>query len=242
MSENLNQNSVESKPFSWWERLKYVFTSPNKAFENLAQYPKILFPMLVIPAGIILLFFARIGLYKEFLRDIMLQQYSNMGVEVPPMLDSILSVQAYSTMIITAVTIILAWLLKSAIINGLSGFVDGNGTFKQSFSIVAYSYFPVLLGAIITTILSLVVGEFNIMTSLAILLPESMMGTFIYTVFANIDIFIIWYQILAIIGISKAYNVSKGKAAILVLGTWIVYILISAGLGAAGNMVSQKMM
>ena len=198
--------------------------------------------MLVIPIGIILLFLARMDLYKVFLRDTMIQQYSKMGIEVPPMLDSMLNIQVYTTMIMTAVIIILAWLLKSAIINGLSGFVDGNGTFKQSFSIIAYSYLPVLLGAIITTILSLAVGEFNIMTSLAILLPESMMGTFIYTVLANIDIFIIWYQILAIIGISKAYNISKGKAAVLVLGTWIVYVLISAGLGAAGNMVSQKMM
>jgi len=182
------------------------------------------------------------GLYKEFLVDMMNQTYANMGVEVPPMTESLLNIQVYSTMIVTAVTIILAWLLKSAIINGASGFVDGTGTFKQSFSIIAYSYFPVLLGSVITTVLSLAVGEFNIMTSLAILLPESMMSSAIYTILANIDIFVIWYQILAIIGISKAYKISKGKASILVLGTWIVYILISAGLGAAGNMLTKGMM
>lgn len=34
MAENINQNQNEVKPFSWWERLKYVFISPSKVLRT----------------------------------------------------------------------------------------------------------------------------------------------------------------------------------------------------------------
>jgi len=242
MSDNINENVVEVKELSWWERLKYIFISPNKAFESLAQYPKVLFPMLVIPIGIILLFLPMLNLYKDYMRDTMDQTYANMGMEGMYISDSLLTAQAIGVVVGGLVVIVLAWIVKAAIVNGFSGFVNGTGTFKQSLSVITYAYFPVLLGSIITTILALVIGEIDIQTSLAIFLPDSMAGSFLYTVLANLDIFVIWYQILAIIGISKVYKIGKGSSSVLVLGTWIVYILITAGVGAASTTIANSIM
>lgn len=242
MTDNINENSVESRPFSWWERLLKVFISPDKAFENLAQYPKVLFPMLIIPIGIIALFLPLLGLYKEYMQKLMSQTYADMGMESIVLTDGVLTAQAIGGIVGAVIMIVVGWILKSAIINGFSGFVNGTGTFKQSLSVITYAYLPVLLGTVITTILGLIIGEFNVETSLAIFLPESATGGFLYTILANLDIFIIWYQVLAIIGISKAYKISKGSSSILVLGTWIVYILVSAGLGAASIALTNSIM
>lgn len=234
-NENQVQNQDEVKPFSWLERLKYIFISPSKVFENLKHHPKVLFPMLVILIGMILLTLPRIDIMKEFMKEATIQQYAKMGIEMPAGTESLVDVQVYSTIIISIIMIIVVWLVKSALINAFSGFVNGTGTFKQAFSVIIYSYFPVLLGTVITSIISIITKEYNVLTSLAVFLPDSQVGTFLYTVLGSLDIFIIWYQILAIIGISKVYSISKKSSAILVLGTWIVFILITAGFGAIGT-------
>lgn len=242
MAENINQNQVnevnEVKPFSWWERLKYVFISPSKAFENIKYHPKVLFPMLVILIGMLLLSLPRINMMKEFMREASIQQYAKMGMEMPAGAEAFMDVQVYTTIVLTVIMLVVVWLVKSALINAFSGFVNGTGTFKQAFSVITYSYFPVFLGSIIITIISLITKQYNIVTSLAVFLPDSQAGTFLYTLLGNLDIFVIWYQILAIIGISKVYSISKKSSAILVLGTWIAFILISSGIGMLGMKVA----
>lgn len=233
MSERINENEV--KPFSWWERLKYVFISPSKAFENIRHYPKVLFPMLVIIIGMLVLTLLRVDAMKEYTKEVTIKQYAQMGIDVPQNLDALLEMQVYFAIAGSIIVLVITWVVKSALINAFSGFVNGTGTFKQSLSVITYSYLPVLLGSIIVTIISLVVNRYTISTSLAVFLPDSQIGTFLHTLLTNLDIFVIWYQVLAIIGISKVYSISKKSSSILVLGTWIVYILITSGLGALGT-------
>lgn len=238
MGENFNQNEQNElvvKPLSWWERLKYIFISPSKTFENLKHYPKILFPMLVILIGVLLLSLPTIDMMKVTMKKAALEQYARMGIEMPAGFDALMDVQVYTTIIVSVIAIAAIWIIKSALINAFSGFVNGTGTFKQAFSVIAYSYFPVLLGTIIRTVLVLITKESNIMTSLAVFLPNSQANTFIYLLLSNLEIFVIWYQVLAIIGVSKVYGISKKSSSILVLGTWIVFILITSGLGAVGT-------
>lgn len=235
MTENINQNGIEVKPLNWWERLKYIFISPSKAFENLKHHPRILFPMLVILIGVLLLSLPTVNMMKVVIKEAALEQYARMGIEMPEGFDSLIGIQVYTTIIFTVIAIAAVWLVKSALINAFSGFVNGTGTFKQAFSIIIYSYFPVFLGTIIKTVLTLITKQPNIVTSLAVFLPDSQATTFLYLLLGNLDIFVIWYQILAIIGISKVYGINKKSSAVLVLGTWIVFILITSGLGAVGT-------
>lgn len=236
MAENINQNQNDVKPFSWWERLKYVFISPSKAFENIKEHPRVLFPMLVILIGMLAITLPKLNMMKGFLRDTYIQQYAQSGMEVTEgFIDSMVIGGIVGVIAGTVVGAIIVWLVKSALINAFSGFVNGTGTFKQALSVITYSYFPVFLGSIIVTIISLITKEYNILTSLAVFLPDSQMGTTLYTLLGNLDIFVIWYQVLAIIGISKVYSVSKKSSSILVLGTWIVYILINSGLALLGT-------
>lgn len=241
MTENINQNQNQNetknaiKPFSWWERLKCVFISPSRAFENLKHHPKVLFPILVILIGMLVITLPRINMMKEAMREESIQQYAQMGIEVPEGIDAIITYGVYGAIAGSIIGAAIVWLVKSALINAFSGFVNGTGTFKQAFSVITYSYMPVLLGSIIVTIISLITNQYAILTSLAVFLPDSQMGTFLYSVLSYFDVFVIWYQILAIIGISKVYSISKKSSAILVLGTWIAYILINTGIGLIGT-------
>lgn len=235
MTENLREDNNAIKPFTWWERLKYTFVAPNKVFENLAHHPKVLFPILTFIIGITILTFLRLDLYKEFLIQTMMEQLAAQGLDAPMDIESLANMQVYVSMFFMAVMPLVVWIFKSAMVNGIASLMGGEGSFKEVFSVIAYAYMPVLLGQAIVTIISLIIGQFNILTSLAIVLPESMTGSFLYNLLSQFDIFIIWYQILAIIGISHVYDFSKKKAAIPVLVTWFVWILITVGLATLGT-------
>jgi hypothetical protein len=50
---------------------------------------------------------------------------------------------------------------------------------------------------------------------------------------AHIDIFEIWSLVLTVIGVSIVAKVSRGKAAVVVAGWWLLLVLLSVGLAAA---------
>jgi len=237
----MSENIVEQEPLKWWERVKYVFINPDKAFENLANYPRVLFPIIVFSVGILLLLFLRLELYKEFLRDTMLNQFALQGAEVPENIDSIINIQIYVSMVSIAVMPLIVWVIKSGLINGVAGLFGGSGTFKEAFSVISHAYLPVLLGQIIIAIISMALGEFQIPMSFAILLPDSMAGGFLFNLLSQFDIFVIWYEILAIIGISKVYGLTTGKSSIIVLGTWASWILITTGIGTLTSALTGAM-
>ncbi|KPU26910.1 hypothetical protein TR13x_07800 [Caloranaerobacter sp. TR13] len=237
MTENLNQNNNEilnenfneTRPFTWLERLKYVFTDPVKLFDNLREYPKVLFPILLVGIGMMLLILLRLGSYREFLSSKMMEQLAKQGTEMPN-LESLVNTQVYVSIIVIAVTPMVVWVFKSFLTNGLASVFGGNGKFKDAFSVISHAFIPVLLGQVIITIISLIIGKFDVLINFAVLLPESMTGGLLYSILSQIDIFIIWYQILAIIGISQVYGISRKKSALAVLLPWITWILIVGGL------------
>lgn len=239
MTENLNQNNNEivnenineTRPFTWWERLKYVFTNPVKLFDNLREYPKVLFPILLVSIGMVLLILLRLGSYKEFLACQLMEQLAKQGTELPN-IEALVNTQVYVSIIAMAVTPIVIWVFKSFLTNGLASVFGGDGNFKNAFSVISHAFIPVLLGQVIVTIISLIIGKFDVLINFAVLLPESMTGGLLYSILSQIDIFIIWYQILAIIGISQVYGIPRKKSALAVLLPWITWILIIGGLSA----------
>lgn len=237
MTENLNQNNNEivnedvneTRPFTWWERLKYVFTNPVKLFDNLREYPKVLFPILLVSIGMMLLILLRLDSYREFLSSKMMEQLAKQGTEIPN-LEGLVNTQVYISVIAMAVTPIVVWVFKSFLTNGLASVFGGDGKFKNAFSVISHAFIPVLLGQVIVTIISLIIGKFEVLINFAVILPESMTGGLLYGILSQIDIFVIWYQILAIIGISQVYGIPRKKSALAVLLPWITWLLIIGGL------------
>lgn len=211
-----NSRYEEQKPLTWYERLKYVFISPNKLFSNLVQHPKILAPILTIVIVMVGLILIRFNLFQEYVLTA-----QNRSTDIGSTIISIFSFTLFP---------IIVLLIKSRIIHGFVPIFGGDANYKQFFSIIAYSYLPVMIGEIIVAIISLIQGQFDVSISFAQLLPQSMENGFLYAFLAQINIFVIWYQILAIIGVSYVYEISRKKAAVPVLLTWLSWILINSSL------------
>ncbi|EOC99935.1 Yip1 family protein [Caldisalinibacter kiritimatiensis] len=241
MTDNIRENHEENRPFTWWEKLKYIFTNPSKAFENISQHPNYLFPVLTIIIGMAILSYLRIDLYKEFYIEQMQRQFASQGVNFQGDIQSMAKMQGYISVFGVIIMLPITWLIKSGLVHGISKAAGGEGTFKQGFAAIVYAYFPMLLGSIIITIISLMVGKYDISATFAVILPETMKGNFLYNLLSQFDIFVIWYQILAVIGISYAYDISKKKASIGVLGTWIISILLATGIATVSYSLMGNM-
>ncbi|MTI46771.1 Yip1 family protein [Sporosalibacterium faouarense] len=211
-----NSYYEEQEPLNWFERLKYVFTKPSKLFSNLVQHPKIISPLLAIVISMAVLILIRINLFQEY---IVSTQNEATGI-----FSTIISVLSF------ALFPVLILLVKSRIIHGFVPIFGGDANYNQFLSVIAYSYIPVILGETIIAIISLVQGQFDVSISFAQLLPQSMESGFLYAILAQFNIFTVWYQILAIIGVSYVYEISKKKSAIPVLLTWLSWILINGSL------------
>jgi len=71
-----------------------------------------------------------------------------------------------------------------------------------------------------------------ISTSLTLLLPRGTNSGFWYILFSKIDFFSIWSLILLVLGGSIAMQKDGKKLAYYVFGLWLVYIILTALLGA----------
>ncbi len=226
----MHKECLGHEPLNWKDRVKYIFLKPNKAFEDIAHFPTVLFPFLTVFIGMLILIGVRYNLFKEYL-NMNAQDIAGQTVNAPNVL---ISIVAFSFLPVSV------WIIKSSLIHGFVPLFGGEAKFKQIFSVVAYAYLPVLLGQVIIAIISLATGEFTVIISAAALLPKSMEGDFLFSFLAQFDIFVIWYQILVIIGASHVYDLEKKHTAIPVIGTWLSWVLIISSLQIISSWMIQN--
>jgi len=64
---------------------------------------------------------------------------------------------------------------------------------------------------------------------LASFLPATMQVRFLFLLLREVNLFVIWYQVLVIRGLRVVYGVEKKFAIFIGLVTWIAYIGMSVG-------------
>jgi hypothetical protein len=112
-----------------------------------------------------------------------------------------------------------------------------NVSFKTSLAIVIYGSLPYIIGAGLGTI-SMFAGVdpsgFNVQNPVATN-PAYFMdragNKFLYSMASALDVFIIWGIVLMGIGFACNSKVKRSTAIAIVAGWYVVYKLISAGLG-----------
>ncbi|MBS4534642.1 YIP1 family protein [Clostridium sp. D2Q-14] len=229
MSDNFNDNPNEFedysnvKEFKWWERIKYLFVNPNELFKSVKFYPSTKLPIALIIISTLVAAFIEMNT-DEFINSIA----ENMPGMTPS--DSVLTGYMILTVILTPIVPIFIVFFKAFMVNGLAALVGGDGEYKDAIAIAAYSYVPVAVGRLILTIIFVASGNPVVDLNLALILPESMIGSIVYGAFLHFDILIIWYQILVLIGATYLYEIPKKKAFVPVILPWIVWIILSSGL------------
>lgn len=236
--KNVFDEENKREPLKWWDKVRYIFTNPNEAFKDVAVFPKVLFPTLLVVISMILI--SLITLDKDVQIQNMIQQYEKLGQEIPP--TSQMEKSFYVSILFAGIGPLIFWGIKSFLVSGLSSVLGGTGTVKEAFSVIAHAYLPVVLGSLVVGIISMIVGKGTIPIDFSILLPNSMEGGFLYYVLAQINIFIIWYEILTVIGISYAFDIPRKKSAIVVIGSWLIWILIVSGTNTIISSYTQGLM
>lgn len=212
---------MEKKKTNYIKLFKLLFTKPKSFFDELNRHINILVPMLIIV--LIMGAMAYLTIDKQTFIAEKQAFYEDINREAPP-LEQLNS--AYISQIAAfMVGPLLELLVKAALVAGLATIAGGHGTVKMAYSIALYSYMPVLIGR---GIMAIATGSPDATLSMALLMPNSY-GSFIYYLVNQLDIFIIMYQILMIIGIREIFDVDFKRAIFVVLCPWVLWITIKAG-------------
>ena len=135
---------------------------------------------------------------------------------------------------IPVVTLIIWSILSGIFLFTGNTILGGKGSFKNVFSVFAWSGLIGLVGGLVQTLLVISKGtRHGVTTSLAILLDTPEMGaqsSLLYKLLTKTDIFMIWALIVWAIGFSAVFKMSQNKSTIMVFSLWGLWIVISIAL------------
>lgn len=227
---NEGQQTV-TKKMNVFERVFGVFFSPGEVMQNLAEKPRIILGLiisLIVPAVTLLAVFP---MYKEFSRPVIEATYKNMNLpSTPEDIDAALEIAKITGPIGGAVGSALMWFVGALVLWLILKIFKGQGTLKQFLSVTGYASVVSVISAIVFIAITQVTGTYASVsyTSLAVILPESLKGSFVYGVASGIEVFSIWQYILIAIGAVTVSKISKNKVYIVVACIFAI-LLIYAG-------------
>ncbi|MCG8541898.1 MAG: YIP1 family protein [Clostridia bacterium] len=225
----ITQEEDKQSKLSLFQRIMKLFTDPVEVMNDISLKPKILVPILLI-----LIIFTLMNVLKiDFLKELMLEQFKVQmegNPNVSQLSESIIMNYVYFALIMASIGPLLAIFSKGLISHGIVQLFEGKGKIKTSISVVAFSYFIVVFGEVVRTIITLLTKNYMVMTSPAAIMSNEKMGTPLYILLSSLDVFTIWYLIVSMIGISIVHKISKGKAAVAVFAPWILLTVFNVAM------------
>lgn len=235
------------------QRFTGTIFSPGETFADINRKPTWLVPLLIsVVASIAFgIFFDQVVNpdWNELVRDQARKAADRFGTQMPS--DSDLAGQVAITKTISRVAFVVGPVIATFFLAGIFALglmiMAAQTTFKKILSVVTWS------GAV-TGVIYMVVVMASIMlrdeegmrelnpsdpkswsaTNLQAVLPADT-SPLIKSLAGSFDVFTIWYLILLSMGFAAIAGVKSfttGKAAVLVFGLWIVWVIISAGLAS----------
>ena len=225
----ITQEEDKQSKLSLFQRIMKLFTDPVEVMNDISLKPKILVPILLI-----LIIFTLMNVLKiDFFKELMLEQFKVQmegNPNVSQLSESIIMNYVYFTLIMASIGPLLTIFSKGLISHGIVQLFEGKSKIKTSISVVAFSYFIVVFGEVVRTIITLLTKNYMVMTSPAAIMSNEKMGTPLYILLSSLDVFTIWYLIVSMIGISIVHKISKGKAAVAVFAPWILLTVFNVAM------------
>ncbi|NMA33049.1 MAG: YIP1 family protein [Clostridiaceae bacterium] len=225
---NVNREMAAPRP-GFFRRLIWLFISPGRLMEELAEKPRVLFWMIFGSVAAILPFITRMPLYEEMLRRSIIassEYMESFGIEMTPeMIEAGLpgaAVTGLAGAFIEAAARYALWALLFFILMRIMG---GEGRFKAYLSVVVHAgIIPVLYNLMLIPV-SMYSGSLHqtaALTSLASLASPEEMSPHLYGLLAGIDVFAIWRFAVMAIGFT---TVSKLKKKQVYIATAVILII-----------------
>ncbi len=219
-------------------RLAGLVTSPADTIRSIADRPDWLVPLLLIlVVSVVLNFVALPRLDVESqLRD----QFGEQGMTEEQIDEAIERMEAFRKFAapITAISVVISLLALTALYLLISKIFGGEGTFKQFFAVTNYAWIPQMVKGILVVLLLLRAGTISpermgtLLKSNLGFLADPEEQAMLFAVLSSIDVFNFATLALMAIGYGQASRFGKEKGAVMVIATYVIWILVRVGFAA----------
>lgn len=223
-----------------FSRLLYTLTRPRRAFAEMAAEPRATWwtPMLVLSITAIL-----VVIVSGYLKT----QAAMMGeVQLPPdwqywspdMQENYMQAQqatqgatfVYIIPLVGALTALwVGWALVAGLLHLGSTLLGGRGSMQGALNIVAWASLPFALRDLLRVIFMLSAGHAIISPGLS---GFATSPGFLSQLLSRLDIFMLWYIVLLVIGFALTEGLPRGKAVLGVVIVMLLVLFMRAGLGS----------
>lgn len=230
------------------KRMVGVLVAPGDTFRKIAERPTWAVALVVlILLGVAVAAVASQKIDVDAERDLIRQQIEERqglrGDELESQVETIVGINAKVrpfTPLIVVVVGTAIYLLIAVIFMVGARLAGGEIDFRQSFSTTLHGMVPQGVAALIT--LPIILSRESIdpeaaqrgsflPSNLGVLAPEDA-STLVQSLLSSLDFFTLWSIVLLVIGYSVVARLSKGAAAALIVGAWVVWVALKVGLAA----------
>lgn len=224
-------------------KLVNIILSPTSALKAIKNKPTIWAAMIALPILPLLYYLICWQAYEVQMIQMLESQFAGMGMELTrDILEMQLNIMKYTAPAGAVFGTYFGLLIPTVFYFILGKLMKKSGTFKQAFSLMAHTAIIASLVWLMHILLTITLGESNIlapMTSLASLLPADMYGSVVYGLLSSLEVFSLWYMFVLYLGLHIVLDYSKKAAAITVLATLLISMLITVGSLALTNMAGS---
>lgn len=221
-------------PMNRWKRLIKIFTAPNEVFEAIMQKPTIWIPVLIVIVIQILSTLAMAG----HLDEITLMTLKAKGMEesqARAIMDSTATIRKVS-IYIGVVAAALLPVFKGGVTHVIAMLMGGKANANETLGVITHSYLIQMLGVLLAAPIIFFTGNPLFTFSAGVFMNSSDFGTPLYLVMNYLNVFLIWYLCVSVMGIKKIHGLSWVKSALAVLLPFIVMVGMTLAPYLKGNM------
>ena len=238
---NQTNGEVSCKQPGLLKRILWVLISPGKLMECLAQKPRVLFGLILAAVSMDIFYYVRLPLFKDYTRNTLVATNAYMESllgqsATAEMVEESLPSTIVQSFILTPVMMVVGLLFITLVYFAILKIMGGKGKFKAYLSVLSYSYVITAIYILITMLASFITGSLHIgtpLTSLAMLAPNEMKGTFLYGILTGLELFSIWNCVVIAIGLTAVSRLKKVYVYSAVGVVFIIGLLITAVQSAA---------
>ncbi len=229
--QNMSDKVAVKRP-GFFTRVLWLFTSPGRLMEELAQKPRVLFWLIAGGVAIVLPFIARMPLYEDFLRKTMLSQSDYMesfGFEMTPeMIEASMPASIVGGLVGAPFGAWAGLPIIALIFFAILKVMGGKGSFKAYLSVAVHANIIMVLYYLILIPISYITGSLHqsaSLTSLGSLVAPEETNPYLFGLLVGLDIFAIWRFAVMAIGFTAVSELKKKHVYIVTATVFIIGLI-----------------
>ncbi len=227
----IEDSSDNQEPISIVSRIVDVMIAPKRAMENAGDTPIVLGLLVILAIASMLIYIPQRPMFlKMTMTAIENSKQTLSSAEV----DLLLKGGANAAMFMSMFYLIATPLFKGVVAFAISVLLGGKGKVKSCISVVLNAYMIMVFGQVLRMVIVLATGNPYFSFSPAMFLPMGQETTALFSLLSALDLFVVWYLAVSMMGIQRVQKLSTLKAFVAVFGPWLM--MLAFGFVGVGGM------